>query len=143
MKNLKANLFKTLDQNKRQIYVLAGEANRLVAAINYEEAIFEMNGRRYIAFANLEAKPTGQSLANCKLGTHPKESPGIVAYPITSILGAKTKYVRGQGKYEVYVDSGVTYITVNIGSNVLRSSFASNDPKGFYQATISLTESEI
>lgn len=108
-----------------------------------EEAIFEMNGRRYIAFANLEAKPTGQSLANCKLGTHPKESPGIVAYPITSILGAKTKYVRGQGKYEVYVDSGVTYITVNIGSNVLRSSFASNDPKGFYQATISLTESEI
>ncbi|MBR2430231.1 GHKL domain-containing protein [bacterium] len=40
MKNLKANLFKTLEQGKRQIYVLAGEENRLVASINYEEDIF-------------------------------------------------------------------------------------------------------
>ena len=41
MKNLKENLFKTLEQNKRQIYVLAGEENRLVASVNYEQDIFE------------------------------------------------------------------------------------------------------
>ena len=41
MKNLKENLFKTLEQNKRQIYVLAGDENRLVASINYEQNIFE------------------------------------------------------------------------------------------------------
>ena len=41
MKNMKENLFKTLEQNKRQIYVLAGEENRLVASINYEQNIFE------------------------------------------------------------------------------------------------------
>ena len=41
MKNLKENLFKTLEQDKRQIYVLAGEDNRLVASINYEEDIFK------------------------------------------------------------------------------------------------------
>ena len=41
MKKLKENIFKTLEQNKRQIYVLAGEEKRLVAAINYEERIFQ------------------------------------------------------------------------------------------------------
>lgn len=109
----------------------------------FEEAIFEINGRRYVAFANIENKPKGQALANCKFGSHPNESPGIVAYPITSILGTDTKYIKGQGKYEVYIPNGTTYITVNIGSNVLRNSFGSNDPKGFYQATLSLTESDI
>ena len=108
-----------------------------------EEAMFEMGGRVYIAFANMTHKPKSQSLANCKLGGQPKDSPGIVAYPVNSILGADSRYMPGKGKYESYVKNGVTYITVNIGSNVLRSSFASNDPRGFYQATLSLTESDI
>ena len=108
-----------------------------------EEAFFEMNGRVYLAFASLEKKPTAESLANCKLGTHPKESPGVVAYPVISIYGAKHRFNSGISKYEVYVENGVTDVTVNVGSNVLRNSFASNDPKGFYQATLSLTEADI
>ena len=108
-----------------------------------ESAIFTANGRAYIAFSNVNSKPTSQSLANCKYGTHPNESPGVVAYPIASILGAKTKYIHNGGKYEVYVGNGTTDITVNIGSQVLKSSFGSNDPKGFYQATLSLTEADI
>ena len=108
-----------------------------------EEAMFEMGGRVYIAFANMTHKPKSQSLAKCKLGGPPKDSTGIVAYPVNSILGADSRYMPGKGKYEIYVKNGVTYITVNIGSNVLRSSFASNDPRGFYQATLSLTESDI
>ena len=108
-----------------------------------ESAIFSANGRVYIAFSNVKNKPTSQSLANCKFGAHPKESPGVVAYPITSILGAKSKYIHGGGKYEVYVGNGKTDITVNIGSQVLRSSFGPNDPKGFYQATLLLTEADI
>ena len=108
-----------------------------------EEAMFEMGGRVYIAFANLKDKPKGQSLANCKLGTHPKDSPGVVAYPVNSILGAEHKYIHGKGKYEILVDNGTSYITVNVGSNVLLNSFSTNDPKGFYQATLVLTESDI
>ena len=108
-----------------------------------ESAIFSTNGRVYIAFSNVKNKPTSQSLTNCKYGAHPNESPGVVAYPITSVLGTKTKYVQGGDKYEVYVGNGTTDITVNIGSQVLRSSFGTNDPKGFYQATLSLTEADI
>lgn len=108
-----------------------------------EEAMFSAGGRVYIAFANLAKRPTSEALANCKNGTHPKDSPGVVAYPVNSILGAKHKYCNDKGKYEVYVGNGTTNITVNVGSQVLQSSFASNDPKGFYQTTLSLTESDI
>ena len=118
------------------------KANTITEHSN-ESAMFSSNGKVYVAFSNVQSKPTSQSLANCKYGSHPNESPGVVAYPIASILGAKTKYIQGGGKYEVYVGNGKTDITVNIGSQVLRSSFGSNDPKGFYQATLSLTEADI
>ena len=109
----------------------------------FEESMFEQGGRVYIAFANLANRPKSQSLANCKMGALPKDSPGIVAYPVASITGAKHKFLSGEGKYEVYAETGTTFVTVNVGSNVLRSSFAGNDPKGFYQAVLSLTEADI
>ena len=108
-----------------------------------ESAMFERGGRVYLAFTNVDEKPTSTDLANCKMGTDPKYSPGVVAYPVTSIMGAKNEYLRGQGKYKIYINNGTTDISVNVGSHVLRNSFDSNDPQGFYQATLSLTESEI
>lgn len=108
-----------------------------------EESMFERGGRVYIAFTNLAKPPQSRALANCKLASRPEASPGVVAYPVTSIVGAKSKYRHGKGKYEIYVNNGTTDITVNIGANVLKSSFASNDTKGFYQATLSLTELDI
>lgn len=108
-----------------------------------ESAMFEYGGQVYIAFAHVAKKPTAEALANCKLGMDSKSSPRIVAYPIYSIYGAKHKYQRGQGKYEVYINNGITNITVDIGSNVLKNSFDKNDPRGFYQATLSLTEADI
>ena len=47
------------------------------------------------------------------------------------------------GKYEMDINKGITYIDVNIGSNVLKTSFAANDRRGCYQAILSLTESDI
>lgn len=108
-----------------------------------EESMFNVGSRVYIAFTNVNKKPSSESLVNCKMGTHPKYSPGVVAYPVTSIIGAKTQYQTGAGKYKVFVNNGTTDIVVNVGSNVLRNSFDKNDPKGFYQATLSLTESEL
>lgn len=108
-----------------------------------EESMFEMNGRVYIAFSHLSNRPKVQALNNCKLGTHPKESPGVVAYPVTSIIGAKHQYQQGKGRYEVYINNGTTDVIVNVGSNVLPNSFSKNDPKGFYQATLLLTEADI
>lgn len=109
----------------------------------YEDALFNRGSRVYLAFANIANRPKTESLANCKYGARAQESPGIVAYPITSILGTKTQYVPAKARYEVYIQNGTTDITVNVGSHILKNSFASNDPRGFYQATLSLTESEL
>lgn len=109
----------------------------------YESSMFMQGGQVYIAFASLSKIPTSTALINCKNGSMPKDSPGIVAYPVTSVFGAENKYVPSKGKYEVYVNNGITDVTVNVGTNVLRSSYAANDPRGFYQATLSLTEADI
>ena len=109
----------------------------------YENAFFQRGNIVYVAFSNIEKKPTSEALANCKNGARAKESPGVVAYPIIGIYGAKNKFKAEKNKYELYVNNGVTDILVNVGQNVLKSSFASNDPKGFYQATLSITEADI
>lgn len=109
----------------------------------YEEAMFEQAGRVYIAFSNLAHTPKSQSLSNCKLGSLPKDSPGVVAYPVTSVIGANSRYMKNKHKYEVSAPNGTSFVTVNVGQNVLQSSFAANDPKGFYQAVLSLTEADI
>lgn len=124
-------------ENEKTIYL---KANTITES-GLEDAMFYMNGHVYIAFTNVMTKPKSQALTNCKNGGFPNESPGVVAYPVASIAGAKHKYSRG--RYEVYVKNGVTDISVNIGTNVLRNSFAKNDPKGFYQATLLLTEADI
>lgn len=109
----------------------------------YEEAMFERSGRVYIAFSNIAHPPKSQSLSNCKLGSLPKESPGVVAYPVTSVTGAESHYLSNKNKYEVTTTNGTTLVTVHIGQNVLQTSFAANDPRGFYQAILSLTEADI
>ena len=109
----------------------------------YEESMFIQGGQVYIAFANLRKPPKSSALASCKYGGMPEDSPGVVAYPVTSLTGAKHKFIPGKNKYEVYVGNGTTDVTVNVGSNVLRSSFGRNDPRGFYQAVLSLTEADI
>ena len=128
--------------NQREAQVLYLKANTVTEG-GIENAMFEYGGRVYIAFASVTNQPKHTALVNCKIGSHPNESPGVVAYPITSIIGAKHKYKSGKACYEVEVENGTTYVTVNVGSLVLQNSFDKNDPKGFYQATLSLTEADM
>ncbi len=109
----------------------------------HEESMFQRNGMVYIAFANLSKIPTSQALSNCKNNSISINSPGIVAYPVVSIRGAKSKYNSSKNKYEISAKPGSSNIRVLVGQNVLKSSFASNDPRGFYQAVLSLTEADI
>ena len=108
-----------------------------------ESAMFSIGDRVFIAFANVNKPPKNEALINCKMLTDSKYSPGVVAYPVTSIIGAKNEYMGAKGKYKIFIGNGTTDITVNVGSHVLKNSFDSNDAMGFYQATLSLTEFDI
>ena len=114
-----------------------------VTESGYEPAMFSQGGQVYIAFTSLSKVPTSSSLLNCKTGALPKDSPGVVAYPVISVNGADNAYDNSKNKYEVTVNNGVSYVNVHVGSHVLKNSFASNDRKGFYQSVLSLTEADI
>ena len=123
---------------ERKLYL----KSHVVTDGGYEDAMFIQGGQVYVAFANISKLPTSQALANCKMGASASSSPGIVAYPILSVTGAPHSFVDGS-KYEVIVGNGKTDININVGANIQKSSFASNDKKGFYQTILSLTEADI
>jgi signal transduction histidine kinase len=77
MKNLKENLFKTLEQDKRQIYVLAGENQRLVASINYEEDIFKNSIEQLPQNLQIDKSVIYGKIKNQPLVYHKKTKPNI------------------------------------------------------------------
>lgn len=77
MKNLKENLFKTLEQDKRQIYVLAGKDNRLVASINYEENIFKSSIEQLPNKLQTDKSVVYGKIKNQPLVYHKKTKPDI------------------------------------------------------------------
>ncbi len=137
---LNAGFRVTTNAADKKIFYLS--ANTTTEA-GYENAMFSQGGQVYIAFANLSKTPSSFALANCKNGSLPKDSPGVVAYPVISLSGAEYKYLQDDNKYELSIGNGITNVAIHVGSNVLKSSFAGNDPKGFYQAIISMTEADI
>jgi len=129
----------TNSSTKKTLYLNA----KTVTEGGYEDAMFTQGGQVYIAFANLAKVPASSALNNCKRSAIPADSPGVVAYPIISVSGAENKFLPDINRYELSVPNGTTMIDVNVGANVLRNSFASNDRRGFYQAVLSLTETDI
>ena len=77
MKNLKENLFKTLEQDRRQIYVLAGDDNRLVASINYEQDIFESSLEQLPKNLKTDETIIYGKVKNQPLAYHKKTKPNI------------------------------------------------------------------
>ena len=77
MKNLKENLFKTLEQDRRQIYVLAGQDKRLVASINYEKDIFESSIEQLPTNLKMDESVIYGKVKNQPLAYHKKTKPDI------------------------------------------------------------------
>jgi len=77
MKNLKASLFKTLEQDRRQIYVLAGDENRLIASINHEEDIFQSSIEQLPKTLQKDKTVIFGNVKNQPLAYHKKTKPNI------------------------------------------------------------------
>ncbi len=77
MKNLKANLFKSLEQNPRQIYVLAGDENRLIASINHNENVFQNSIKQLPKNLQKDKTIIFGDVKNQPLAYHKKTKPNI------------------------------------------------------------------
>ena len=110
MKNLKENLFKTLEQNKRQIYVLAGDENRLVASINYEEAIFESSLEQLPKNLKKDQTIIYGKIKNQPLAYHKKTKPNITI--IVNTTESITKDTINTNRDKIILATIITALTV-------------------------------
>ena len=85
MKNLKASLFKSLEQNPRQIYVLAGDENRLIASINHNEEVFQNSIKQLPKNLQKDATVIFGDIKNQPLAYHKKTKPNIFTHSIQTI----------------------------------------------------------
>ena len=78
IKDLKDKIFKTINQNQRQIYVLSGSDKHLIAAINYEDDIFKSSVKQLPRnLVNDETILYGD-IKNQPLAYHKKTSPDVI-----------------------------------------------------------------
>ena len=110
MKNLKASLFKTLEQNKRQIYVLAGDENRLVAAINYEKDIFESSMKQLPQNLKMDTTVIYGDIKNQPLAYHKKTRPNITI--IVNTTEAVTKRMIYNNRDKIILSILITALAV-------------------------------
>ena len=110
MKNLKNNLFKTLDQNKRQIYVLAGKENRLVASVNYEEDIFKSSIEQLPRELQIDKTVIYGDVKNQPLAYHKKNKPNITI--IVNTTEDVTKKAIDHNRDKIILSFIVTALTV-------------------------------
>ena len=121
MKNLKENLFKTLEQNRRQIYVLSGSDNRLVAAINYEEGIFESSIAQLPKNLQKDKTVIYGDIKNQPLAYHKKTRPDITIIVNTTedVKKATIDYNRDKIILSIIITALAVFFVVGLYTSYL------------------------
>ena len=121
MKNLKENLFKTLEQNRRQIYVLSGNDNRLVAAINYEEDIFESSIAQLPKNLQKDKTVIYGDIKNQPLAYHKKTKPDITIIVNTTedVKKATIDYNRDKIILSIIITALAVFFVVGLYTSYL------------------------
>lgn len=110
MKNLKASLFKSLEQNPRQIYVLAGEENRLIASINHNEEVFQNSIKQLPKNLQKDKTIIFGDIKNQPLAYHKKTKPDITI--IVNTTEDLTRDVIDYNRDKIILSIIVTCLTV-------------------------------
>lgn len=121
MKNLKENLFKTLEQDKRQIYVLAGENQRLVASINYEEEIFKSSVDQLPKNLKIDESVIYGKIKNQPLAYHKKTKPDITILVNTTedVTRSRIDYNRDKIILSIIVTAFTVFFVVGLYTSYL------------------------
>lgn len=110
MRNLKTDIFKTLSQDKRQIYVISNEDGHLISSINYEQEVFnssiaqlpkDMKEDTTVIFGNIKNQP---------LAYHKKTNPDITI--IVNTTEDVTKNAIDYNRDKILLSIVLTVLTV-------------------------------
>ena len=75
---LKNDIFKSVDQNKRQIYVLSASDNHLIASVNFEQEIFENTVKQLPKTLQNDATTVYGNIKNQPIVYHKKTNPDVI-----------------------------------------------------------------
>lgn len=75
--DIRDNLFRTVNKDKRQIYVLAGDENKLIASINYQEDVFKSSLAQLPKNLKTDETVIYGNVKNQPLAYHKKTTPNV------------------------------------------------------------------
>ena len=108
--DLKEKIFNTINQNKRQIYVLSGIDNHLIASINYEEEIFKNSVEQLpVELVNDETIIYGD-IKNQPIAYHKKTNPNVII--IVNTTEDITKHLIDYNRDKIILSILVTMLAV-------------------------------
>ncbi len=107
---LKRRLFSTLAQDKRQVYILTGEDNKLVASINYEEDIFKSSIEQLPKELLVDKTTIYGNVKNQPLAYHKMSNPNVTI--IVNTTEDVTKRAIDYNRDKILLSIIITVLTV-------------------------------
>ena len=110
IKNIQSNIYRTINQNERQIYILKGPKYDLIASVNYQEDVFksslsqlpkELRNDETVIFGKIKNQP---------LAYHKKTNPDLII--IVSTTEAMTKDLIDFNRNRIILAVLLTMLTV-------------------------------
>lgn len=110
MKNLKTDIFKTLNQDKRQIYVISDDDGKLISSINYEKEVFESSVEQLPKVLKKDETVIYGDVKNQPLAYHKKSNPDITI--IVNTTEDVTKNAIDYNRDKILLSIVLTVLTV-------------------------------
>ncbi len=110
VKNIKEKLFRTIDENKRQIYVITNDDNTLIASINYEEEVFKSCLAQLPKNMKTDESVIYGKIKNQPLVYHKKTDPEITI--IVNTTEDMTRHLIDYGRDKILLSILLTVLAV-------------------------------
>lgn len=110
MQNLKIDIFRTLSQDKRQIYVISNDDGRLISSINYEKEVFENSIEQLPETLKQDETVIFGDIKNQPLAYHKKTNPDITI--IVNTTEDVTKNAIDYNRDKILLSIILTVLTV-------------------------------
>ena len=110
VKNIKEKLFRTIDENKRQIYVITNDDNTLIASINYEEEVFKSCLAQLPKNMKTDESVIYGKIKNQPLVYHKKTNPEVTI--IVNTTEDMTRHLIDYGRDKILLSILLTVLAV-------------------------------
>ena len=107
---LKNDIFKSVDQNKRQIYVLSASDNHLIASVNFEQEIFENTVKQLPKTLQDDATIVYGNIKNQPIVYHKKTNPDVII--IVNTTENLTRKVIDSNRDKIILSTIITALVV-------------------------------